>query len=540
MADSERLGSLTANRNDLTWTPTEGAPVSGRHRGARLDPTLWDQLADVFTRDGLKLGDSIVSPDQLLIQITAVSRDSIGIAFDRLYAPNEAVGLLWSPGRMVTIERDEVWFGDIVVLDAGATVNGEVIGNVIAIGGDVTVGAGATIRGDVIALGGSLRQRGDAKIYGSVFAPGGHRRPRLFVPRAGELEEEGHEIRPTVSYDRVDGFRPGIGGVIQNDNAATRAGLWAAYAFASETWQFRFDIRQKLIPSGSLEGSASIFRLTGTDDDEIVNRAENTAFAILAGSDYRDYFGADGGELGLTLRYRDVGSFSITYRNVDYRWLEANPRLWHLFRPDHDFRENFSTLGATAQAEDLLQDNSSSASFVVRIAPVESGQHPIGFNGSLVLSYEIAGGLLGGDYDYDRLTLTGLGGWDSGHWHRVTLRAVYGAARHGLPPNKLFYSGGIGTLRGYPQKVFAGDQTFVGNAEYHFVYWENPLGDAAVVLFLDLGRTTTDDNFWDPDDFYSDIGIGLDFGDTFRIDAAKGLDHTHRDIRVSIRMTRPW
>jgi outer membrane protein assembly factor BamA len=328
--------------------------------------------------------------------------------------------------------------------------------------------------------------------------------------------------------------------MIQNDNAKTRAGLWTAYAFASETWQFRFDVRQKLMASGMLEASGSLFRITDTDDEETVSRAENTVFATLTGSDYRDYFGADGGELALTMRYHELGSFSLKYRNIDYRWLSASRNLWHLFRPNHQFRDNFSTLGPAADPEDALEDNSSSATFTIRIAPVETGQHPIGFNGSLVLAFEVAGGLLGGDYDYDRLTLSGQGGWISDYRHRIALRVMYGAGRRDLSPNKLFYSGGIGTLRGYPQKIFFGDQSFVGNIEYHFVYWENPLGDAAVILFCDLGRTTFDNNFWDPDEFFSDIGVGLDFGDMFRINAAKGLDNTDRDIKVSVRMTRPW
>jgi hypothetical protein len=536
---AERLGSLTADRDILSWTPAEGEAVSGRYDRARLDAARARDLSAIFSADGLRVADRTIPPDQLVLRVITITRDEVEIAFE-LYDPTAgAVDLLWSPGRVAKIAAGDVWFGDIFVADAGTTVHGEVIGNVIAIG-DVTVGDGAAIRGDVIVLGGVLRQRGDAKIYGTVFAPGGHRRPRLFVPRAGELEEEGHELRPTISYDRVDGFRPGIGGMIQNDNANTRAGLWTAYAFGSETWQFRFDIRQKLMASGMLEASGSLSRITDTDDEETVERAENTAFAALTGSDYRDYFGADGGELALTMRYHELGSFSLKYRNIDYRWLNASRNLWHLFRPNHQFRDNFSTLGPAADPEDALEDNSSSATFTIRIAPVETGQHPIGFNGSLVLAFEVAGGLLGGDYDYDRLTLSGQGGWVSGNRHRIALRAMYGAGRRDLSPNKLFYSGGIGTLRGYPQKIFFGDQSFVGNIEYHFVYWENPLGDAAVIFFVDMGRTTFDNNFWDPDEFFSNVGIGLDFGDMFRINAAKGLDNTDRDIKVSVRMARPW
>lgn len=538
-ARAEQLGALIAGANELSWIPAEGETITGSHRSGRLEAPLWRKLSAVFAADGLHVAGSAYQPNQISLRVTTITRDNVEIAFEHYDPSAGAVDLLWSPGHAAKIAAGAVWFGDIFVADAGTTVHGEVIGNVIALG-DVTVGDGATIRGDVIVLGGVLRQRGDAKIYGQIFAPGGHRRPRLFAPHAGELEEKGHELRPTVSYDRVDGFRPGIGGMVQNENANTRAGLWTGYAFESGTWQFRLDIRQKLVASGMFEADGSIFRMTGTDDEATVQRPENTAFAVIAGSDYRDYYGADGGELSFTVYYHELGLFTVKYRNIDYRWLGAGRNLWHLFRPSRDFRSNFSTRAPESKLEDALSDNSSSATFTVRIAPVETGEHPIGFNGSLALSYEVAGGTLGGHYDYDRLTLSGQGGWDSGRWHRVALRAMYGTGRRDLPPNKLFYSGGLGTLRGYPQKIFSGDQSFIGNVEYHFVYWENPIGDAGVILFFDVGRTTLDDNFWNPQKFSSDVGIGLDFGDMFRINAAKGLDETDRDIKVSVRMSRPW
>ncbi len=534
VATAEPLGTLSADENTVTWTPVGGEPVSGH-----LNAELWHKLSSVFTPAGLQIADALISPDQLTLKVVSVERDGAEVVFERYDPGAGAADLMWSPNHAAKVAAGSVWFGDIFVADAGTTINGEVIGNVITLG-DVLAGDGATIRGDVIVIGGVLRQRGDAKIYGKVFAPGGHRRPRLFAPRAGELEEQGHELRPTVSYDRVDGVRPGIGGMIQNENANTRAALWTGYAFESETWQFRFDLRQKLVASGMFEANGSIFRVTDTDDDKIVQQPENTTFAILAGSDYRDYFGADGGELALTVRYHELGLLTVTYRNVDYRWLDAGRNLWHLFRPKYDFRGNFSTLADEEDLRQSLEDNSSSAIITARIAPVVSGQHPIGFNGSLAMTYEVAGGMLGGDYDYDRLTLSGNGGWHSGRMHRIDLRATYGTGRRVLPPNKLFYSGGLGTLRGYPQKIFVGDQTFIANVEYHFVYWENPFGDAAVILFFDTGRTSFEDEFWEPRDFFSDVGIGLDFGDAFRINVAKGLDNTDRDIKISVRLARPW
>jgi hypothetical protein len=474
-----------------------------------------------------------------VVTVPTVTTSHAEIVFDRAPATGADAAILWYVGHVANFGADDIRFADVFVFDAGCNIGGEILGSVIAVGSDVNLGRGATVRGDVIVIGGMLRQEPDSKIYGHVFAPGGHRRPRLNVPRADELEEEGYKWRPTVSYDRVDGLRPGVGARFQSQNAITRVGFWMGYALASETWQVRFDVRQRLLKSGLLTAAGSLFRLTDTDDDATVGRDENTAFAVLAGSDYRDYYGADGGEVSLMARYREVGTLTLAYRNLKYRWLGAERNLWHLFRPDHDFRTNFSTVGDEESIAGALDGTSSALCLTLGVAPVEAGSHPIGFNGSLQAVYEVAGGALGGNYDYDRLMLSGEGWWDSGRWHRFSMHAFYGTGRRDLPPNKLFYSGGIGTLRGYPQKIFVGDQSFVGNVEYHFTYWENPFGDAAVVFFLDVGRTTIDDNFWDPDEFKVNLGVGLDFGDIFRINAAKGLERADDDIRVTVRLARP-
>lgn len=537
---TDPLGTLSADRHTITWRPTIGDPIRGTHSNRGLESAVRRELAAVFRDEGLFAAGVTIPPESLALSITGASADYAEIVFERVGTSPGAGDLLWFSERAAHVPAGDVWFADVVVFDAGCSVDGEIIGSLVALGGDVAIGEGATIRGDVVVLGGVLRQKRDAKIYGNVFAPGGHRRPRLLVPSAGELEEEGYEWRPTISYDRVDGLRLGARGAVQNRNAATYAALWTGYALASETWQFQFEVRQRLLSSGLLEAAGSAFRLTTSDDEAVVGRNENTAFAVVAGSDYRDYYGEDGGEVAVKMRYRDVGAVTLAYRYSDYRHLDAERNLWHLFRSDRDFRRNFSTIEHADSVRFWLPGNSSSARLTVRIAPVVTGSQPIGFNGWLEASYEVAGGLLGGCHDYDRITLLGQGWWDSGRWHRVTLRAFYGSARRTIPPNKWFYSGGIGTLRGYSQKIFSGNQSFIGNMEYHFTYWENPLGDAAIILFADVGRTTFEGNFWDPDEFMGDVGIGFDFGETFRLDAALALDTPDRDIKVTVRLARPW
>jgi hypothetical protein len=534
--ESRLVGTLTADREYVVWREATGDTLRGRHDSFGQVTQTLHRLKSVWGEDGLHTASGAFPSTALSVRVSAISSSRAEVVFglaDSL-APSE--DLLWSSGQAVSIAAGDVWLGDVVVFDAGTTIAGEVIGDVVALGGNLTIGEAATVRGDVILVGGTLRQSGDAKIYGRIFAPGGHRRPRLTISRAWEFEDQRLKLYPTLSYDRVDGLQPGAGIGFQRSAFTPRLEFWSGYGFASKAWQFRLDLRQRLLEGADVEAVGSVFRMTQTDDDSTVSRNENTVFAAVCGSDYRDYYGADGGELSVIYKYRERGVLTLRYRNVDYRQMDAHPNLWHLFRPNHDFEANFTTLPDQAASRDF-HGRSSSVAVELAIVPLEIGVHPLGFNGRLGLVAEIAGGLLGGKYDYERIMADACGWWDSGRWHHVKLRALYGAGRHNLPPNKLFYLGGLGTLPGYSQKSFSGSEAFLAQAEYQFNYWQNRFGDAALILFADFGRTASDIRFWNLGGSKADVGIGLQFADAIRIDAAKGLDRARRDIRVSVRLT---
>ncbi|HUU44839.1 MAG TPA: BamA/TamA family outer membrane protein [Acidobacteriota bacterium] len=537
-------GKLSADSRTLTWEPEDGATLTGRHDDLGLFPADLAAFRDVFVSGGLVLRRGTVATSDIAVRPPLVGRGTVEIMFAPLAATDYPEEVLWAAGTQAVVAAGDFWPGTIVAFDGEVVVAGEVAGHVIAIGADVTIREAASVRGTVIVIGGILRQRGDGKIYGDIFAPGGHRRPRLTISRAWEFEEEGFAWRPQVSYDRVDGFRGGLEFRLRGSAFQPQVRVAVAYAFASETWQYRLEVRQRLVRDFDLEAAARIYRMTDTDDSSWVGRDENTVFGLVAGSDYRDYFGADGGELAVTYKYRERGVVSLGYRNVDYRWLSASPNLWHLFRRDHDFRDNFSTApipdqDSTAFADYIsdFEQRTSAVILTFGVEPLETARHAVGFNGTLRAVYEIAGGRLGGDYDYDRVMLEARGWWDTGEWHRLSLRLFYGAGRRDLPPNKLFYLGGAGSLRGYRQKAFVGDEAFLGTVEYRFNYWANDLLDGGVILFLDVGRATTHPKFWQPRKFKTNVGIGLGLGDAVRLDVAKGLDYSDRDIKVTVRLT---
>lgn len=533
------IGILSADRLTVTWIPEAGDTVHGSQKGGALGASVRTALSAVFDTAGIIQNGVPVNPSQLEMAVITVSTDHAEVAFSTA-PPGVRAGILWSSRRVVRTPTDEPWLGDVVSFDAGVTVEGDVIGSVLSIGGDVTLLAGSTVRGDVIVIGGTLRQRQDAKVYGRVFAPGGHRRPRLPVPASvGDLAGE-DKWRPTVSYDRVDGARIGLGGLIRNRNNATELRAWAGYGIASETGQFELRLRHRIGERGIFDLTGAVFRLTDTDDEGVVQRNENTVFALMTGSDYRDYVGTDGAEIGLGGRYNELGTATMTYRFVDYRWLDAERGLWHLFRRGHNFRRNFWTLGEGFDGDSVLDGRSSALFLTARLAPVANDDHPIGFNGSLTLEYEVSGGLLGGDYDYDRLTLTGQSWFSVARWHRFAARVLYGRLRRDAPPNRLFFAGGLGTLRGFPQKLMAGDKSLIGNIEYEFTYWENPLGDAAVILFFDFGHATFTEDLLEFGAMKSNVGVGLDFGESIRVDLAKRLDRSRRDLRISVRLAKAF
>jgi len=68
----------------------------------------------------------------------------------------------------VTVNRDEVLNGDVVVLGGNAHIDGEVIGDTVVLGGDLKLGPESNITGDAVVVGGTLSRDPSATIGGDV------------------------------------------------------------------------------------------------------------------------------------------------------------------------------------------------------------------------------------------------------------------------------------------------------------------------------------------------------------------------------------
>jgi hypothetical protein len=71
-------------------------------------------------------------------------------------------------GGNVTVGRDEVVEGDVVVIGGSADIDGEVTRDVTVIGGSLNLGPEAVVRRDVAVIGGSLNRSPGARIDGKV------------------------------------------------------------------------------------------------------------------------------------------------------------------------------------------------------------------------------------------------------------------------------------------------------------------------------------------------------------------------------------
>ena len=122
-------------------------------------------------------------------------------------------------------------------------------------------------------------------------------------------------------------------------------------------------------------------------------------------------------------------------------------------------------------------------------------------------SLELNGGMLGGDYNYEKLTV------DLRRFRGVRKNQVFGVrmkvglGRRNIPEFDWYDIGGVNTLRGYEEYEFSGTKVVLYNAEYRF----NFSGNLSAVLFADAGKTWNrlEDMTPNPRNFPKSFGVGL-------------------------------
>lgn len=122
-------------------------------------------------------------------------------------------------------------------------------------------------------------------------------------------------------------------------------------------------------------------------------------------------------------------------------------------------------------------------------------------------SLEVNGGVLGGDFDYQKLILDLRRFRPMRKKQVLAMRGRFGLGRNHIPRFDWFDVGGVNTVRGYDEYEFAGTKMIIYNAEYRF----NMSGNLSAVVFGDAGAAWNDMSDFDlnPLDMPKSVGAGL-------------------------------
>lgn len=457
------------------------------------------------------------------------------------------------------ISAGETVDADIVITDGNIEINGEVLGSVIVIDGNMLIDRLGIIRGDAIAISGDIIRKVGGVIVGNEIETSwrnfvdmesqsrGPWRDRLENRRIYDWENEifGND-NVMFRYNRVEGVFLGAEIAKRNLYDTRMFDIYGnvGYGFESEKWRYTIGLEKQFFKNDRFGIGVKSYDLTDSDDFWRIGYNENTIAALFVREDFLDFYNRS----GLTA-YINQEILSSTLLRFEYRadTFESmrNAARWSVFGGGKVFRPNPLIDEGDMRSINLigLFDTGNSG----RVT--ERGWW-IRFDG------EYTSPDLGGDFDYARYILDLRRYMRLNSYENLNFRLMFGASRGLLPVQRMFYLGGIGTLRGIRYKELSGSHVFLTNVEYLF----NPRGiltgppswfleDFKLALFFDAGAVTTGD-IGGIDDYFNklskdvmkhNVGIGITTQDEdLRVDFAWRTDIKSKPLRVTLRLTRSF
>jgi hypothetical protein len=324
-----------------------------------------------------------------------------------------------------------------------------------------------------------------------------------------------------IRYNRVDGPALTLGAAFQTARGpAPVLFAEASYAYSRERGLYEGGFEFPIGDRPRLRIGGSAYRRTATEDDWIVPEGENTIFALVARTDYRDHYESEGAqgyaawnpgsdfELRAGARFESQRSLSVRTRVS----LTGHDPVFRPNPPIQDGDEQAFTIGVRLGPAEL---------------PIKGGTHGDA-------TYERSGEPLHGDFEYGRVRAGVHTQSRLSPTQDLRVRLIAGSTLTGaLPAQKIWYVGGIGTLRGHDFKSFAGDQFFVANAEFYRRARKN----VYAFTFLDCGAA------WFGSDNLSrqrpalDAGLGVRIGQgPAAVTVAKNLRDAGSKFLVGVRL----
>ncbi|MEW5797124.1 MAG: BamA/TamA family outer membrane protein [Candidatus Zixiibacteriota bacterium] len=442
----------------------------------------------------------------------------------------------------MTVGHDDFVRGSIFSVTGDIHIGGEVSNNVVSLFGNIDVGPGAVIRGDAVTVTGRVDLSGSASVYGEVRSnKDGAMGRRHRFSRFQSTYEKYFRVdldAAMTQYNRVDGLSVApMCRFADPDSVLPVLWVGGGYAFESRRWRYRFGAEQTILRNPAFSVGGELFRVLASDDDWLISNEENSAFAMVIGEDYKDWYEAQGAHA--YLRSRPVPDLHVEagFRYEETRWFEATQQLWSLFGGNKRFRDNFSQVEVPLrEAGAVAIDTSTNYSWYLQAAfDTRDDDDPYRFSAWVADAWlEQSSPSLESDFDFARFRLSAARYQKIHRRVMAVMRLVYGGSGGELPMHRRFYLGGLGTMYGYHQKQYSGSRFWLANFEYRIDF---PRSDFAASLLWDVGRIGENARFGDSEIKHS-LGAAIYIGNDFKVGLARRLDRSYdNDPRFFARLT---
>jgi hypothetical protein len=320
-------------------------------------------------------------------------------------------------------------------------------------------------------------------------------------------------------YNRVDGLNLGANArltafapVSFNHAEAYAQG---AYGFSSDKLRYALGALKPFGPDRQFVVGYEYHDLTDNDDAFRRRTVEDLPGSRLYFNIFEDYYRRRGHQAYAFARATSRFQIGAAWRSDEYRTLPAiadNAPVFSNKRTDNapvtEGRMR-SVIGTARWAwkSDLFRSWSEEReSLLMRDVygtPFERAQQA-----RVEASFEVATAGLGSDFAFRRFIGHARAAHVFSPRQALLLRGMVGVSSGDVPLQRLFYLGGVGTLRGYARKQFGGDQMLLGTAEYWF-YPRSPW--PGLVLFYDGGKVSFRDLDVPGLGWKSDVGVGIEW-----------------------------
>jgi hypothetical protein len=363
--------------------------------------------------------------------------------------------------------------------------------------------------------GGAFEPRGDPPYRVERIAEGVRLTLQLAARRA-QLRLGGRGTGRASLYNRVDGFQPGLGAglTVFAPGSLNHLDLHAHvnYGFAADQPRFALGGRKPFGPGRRIITGYEFHDLTDTDDTFRGRLPETPPGRHVFFTIFEDYFRRRGHEAFAFARLGPRAHFGVSYRADTFESLplEADGSFFFDKEPPPNppvaegrLRSMLFTLRATGGEELYAQPDHELEAFLVR--------DPYGTRFSREEGWRVESTFewadpdsLGGDLDFHRLIAHLRGARALAPRHHLGGRVLVGWGSDGLPPQRRFALGGMGTLRGRELREVAGDRMALVTAEYSF---EPGSPWPALAVFYDGGSAWS--SGIEGEGWLSDLGVGL-------------------------------